>query len=68
MAKKCSVCGGDANGCRPMGGRLIHEPLTAEDWKELYLFYIHVHLPFVHALCERARERYMNDTEEVTMP
>ncbi len=52
----CEICG--ATPCKPLGGKLAHEPdLTADDWQRVYDFIRYVHLPFVHSIIAEARQR-----------
>ena len=58
---KCPVCGGRDHHT-PIGhkGSLVLEPLTAEDFKELYLYTQkreREQLKFVHELIAKARNR-----------
>jgi len=57
---KCIVCGCKDGHHVPTNGTIGHEPLFAEDWKEL-LEYINKkereQLKFVHELIARARKR-----------
>jgi len=42
---------------RRLGRRLIDEPLTAEDWEDLYNFWRFVWCPFAERIVRRARRR-----------
>lgn len=58
----CPVCGGSVEqGCHPtvrrLGEGLDGEALTADDWREVYLFIKYVYLPFIHRIVARARAR-----------
>lgn len=41
----------------PVHGRLADEPLTVEDWDEVYWFIKEVYRPYLRRIVKRARER-----------
>jgi len=53
----CPICGGTNGEHKPIGGTVSKEPLTVDDWRELYEFLRDVELPFVHNLSAKARAR-----------
>lgn len=53
----CNFCG-EADGCKYTAGTMGEIPeLTADDWKAIYLHIRYSHLPFMHSIIVRAKER-----------
>ena len=53
----CELCGSD-DGCKPIDKRLgFVKELNAQDWKEIYEHMRYAHLPFLHSVILRARQR-----------
>jgi hypothetical protein len=46
-----------ASACHFRGRRLAGEPLTKEDWREVFWFMKCIYLPFMHRIVARARAR-----------
>lgn len=54
----CPICGGDqTTGCRFTKTLLSDDPLSADDWREVWMFIRFVQLPFLHLITARARAR-----------
>lgn len=54
----CPVCGGDqTTGCHFTKTLLSDDPLSADDWREVWMFIRFVQLPFLHRITARARAR-----------
>jgi len=56
-AEHCPICDGENGKHKLAGGTIAQEPLTKEDWEELYNFLMGVQLPFVHGLIAKAKAR-----------
>lgn len=54
----CPICGGDqTTGCRFTKTLLSDDPLSADDWREVWMFIRFVQLPFLHRVSARAMAR-----------